>query len=120
MFAASDEASEVADITNSVLRLKNELSRHWTARNASEKLTHLSVANLAIAKRAAVKMAPENTVKTMLPNVTFARKFQKGAKKPKTTVITAIKPEQRYRASRDLSPKRIHTSRSVPKSVVPT
>ena len=93
--AASEAASDEAEMTNSVFKLKNALSRHWTARNAREKLTHLSVANLAIANSPAVRTEPETTVKTTLPNVTLARKFQNGAIKPKTTVITAINPEQR-------------------------
>lgn len=93
IFAASDEASVEVVITNRVFKLKNALSRHWTARNASEKFTHFSAANLAIADSPAVRTAPENTVNTMLKKVTFARKFEKGAMNPNTIVITPTKPE---------------------------
>ena len=94
-------------------------NRHCTARKATVKLTHFSLANLAIAAKPTASNAPEKIVKNSPVAVEVANRLNAGARKPKTTVITVTKPAEASRAIRDERPYRIHASSPTPKAVVP-
>src|SRR5829696_9069432 len=120
MLAASECMFVKPAMKVSSSRLNIALSKHWTAKKATAKFAHFWFANRATAKRPAVKAMPDITVNARLPSVTFAKKFQVGARTPKTTVRTAIIPDEMYSKRFDGRPNLIHASSAAPKAVVPT
>ena len=101
IFAASECCVVSVEIKKRSFRLKNAFSRHWTVRKASAKFAHFKLAKRATASSPTHNIIPEKTVNSTLVNVTVDKRFQKGARSPKISVITPTKPAEIYNASRD-------------------